>query len=268
MNRCPDFKRHAWRWLGGPVLLYFAFLVWRQFVHGVNLLQQGEVAMGAFESVISAVTGGMHVSLLRAWFRDFSIPRKKPLMIPDSILADVYEHFARAAVAEFNTRGLVPPHFFAVVLDPADGSVRNLIDIPDEFSARFYRDAAAKDTVRGFVRFLLSEKSPFRTILAAADFPVPDLVVQISEAWMAEEIRPLGETIDLNAPMTPPSERPDRREGILTCVHSLNHTVAGYCPIHAAPRRAEYQALQGLKELTGRMSMNPPPSEDASVTKH
>lgn len=273
MKRWTDFIPHPAHGVWGAVLIALALLVWPSFVTGMRLLEEGRIVLGGILIAISACAGGVHVRSFRGWLqlrrRLTTISRKKPTMMTDRHFAEAYKHFATKAVEEFNEAGSVSPKFFAVAVDETNGDVIAAIVVPPQLAAQFYRDDNSKDWVKPMVRFMLDAKSPIHDILTAADIPPPDLVVQISEAWQAFEEAPREGAVDLTQPRTPPSERPDRTECIAVFVHSINRTEVGFSPIHTEPtRRAEYAPMFDDVIKTGRMMMNPPPSEDPTVTKH
>jgi len=187
--------------------------------------------------------------------------------IPDAMYEKVYEHFAQAAVRYFNAKGEQAPFFFAVQINAAANEFTCLGAVPSEASAMFYRNEAARNHIKYLISAFLSDASPLRQQLAE-DNQAPDLIIQVVEVWLAHQIYAKGDKIDLTQPPPLPSESPDRREAVAVMVHSLNRTVVGYCPIGGSPRQASYAPCDLAGGLTGRMSMNPLPSEDATITKH
>jgi hypothetical protein len=175
------------------------------------------------------------------------------MTISAALYQQIYDSFARSAVEQFNQDGELPVAFFGLQLD-CEAKVVHMVPIPTPPS---------QDLVKPFLHLLLDNDSPLRETLAAQGAPLVDVIVQINEVWLANELRPAGETIDLTK-VTPASERPDREEGIGILIHSATETIFGSCPILATPtRHAEYAPLIMDAHIVGRMSMN----EDAAV-KH
>lgn len=204
--------------------------------------------------------------------------RHRPLMEPPkpvthATYAAVYEKFARMAIDQFNDRGEMPHTFYGVTVDDAatDGdevNVTSVIEFGGDFAGGFYRDDSRKNLIKPFIRALLHGDTPLRRKLIANKVPLPNLVVQVSELWMATDIIASGATTDLRSPV-PPSERPDHQEGIGVFVHSINKTVAQCCPIRNTPQRhAEFAPVENIEWMTGRISMSPESGDDPNITKH
>lgn len=254
----------------GAVMLLLALMVWPQFVSGVHLLQEGKIATGCILIAISALAGGIYVRAFQRWLQHrrtyFTTLREQPIMISDSVFNDVYDHFAHRAVEEFNECGQVPPRFFAINIDN-EGAIRGVIGIPEQIAGQFYRDDGRKEAIKPLIHYLLDKQSPFRDIITEAGVPPPNLVVQICEAWTVERMAPPGGAVDVSKVI--PCEQPDRQECIGVFVHSHNRTEVGFSPIRTEPtRRAEYAPLPKYAFSTGRMLMNPAPSEDPTISKH
>lgn len=171
----------------------------------------------------------------------------------DADFGAAYDVFARCAVEVFTQQGEVQPQFFAVMLGEESGTMEGYEVVDPRFVHRLYQSSETKDLIKPVIHMLLADDSPIQKARRKHGKPRPDLVVQISECWMAKEIErdEAGEVI-------PPSERADRTEAVVVAVHTLTRTELGYCPILDVPtRHCEFVPIKvGDATYTGRMSMS------------
>ncbi|SRR5258705_9010392 len=153
---------------------------------------------------------------------------------------DIYEHYARTAVKNFNQDGQCFPQLHALWCDPGQGEITNIVVIDSRLVIKFFEDSTMKQAMMLFVDGMLTLPPPTRV---DEDRPA-DFVVQISEAWaVTRQSKAAADAV------TAPSKCADRREVIIISVHSKNRTFSGACPIHDAPtRHAEYN---GMMTTTG-----------------
>lgn len=113
-----------------------------------------------------------------------------------------------------------------------------------------------KDIFAELVRQLVTDGSRLRETLADVR---PDMVVQITEAWMQNVRGKTKEEAEAEFEKYGSVEAmPTRQEAIVLIFHSQDCSVMGMCPIIDKPRRAEIGHLQPAQggRITGRMSMS------------
>lgn len=183
-------------------------------------------------------------------------------MYPLEQLAPVYEYFAKKAVELFNTEGSVTPQFFMVGLGTSPAApILSLSAVDPRMVQSLLSSSKDKDMVKPLLRMLLNDDSPLRTMMKKKNLALPDVVVQINEAWMATPERSPGwEEFEGSL-----ENLPGRQEAIVVAVHGPLQSAMGICPIDDTPvRRARYQELESRVLMAGRMSMNEEyPDEDA-----
>lgn len=179
----------------------------------------------------------------------------------------VFKVYADKAVKHFNMTGEHPPQLFAVKLGKQPGELERTQSL-HKVAAHAFSSGGSKDAFAGVLRELTTPGSDLRKAAAAMGAVIPDIVVQINEAWVAHETRPKGvRTSDfLKQQRTPPSERPDRGEVILIVLHTTGFSTMGMCAISDTPTR--HAAISVTPEetavMTGRMSMT---QDDAETSK-
>ena len=90
----------------------------------------------------------------------------------------------------------------------------------------------------------------FHKHLIKQGFQKPEMVVQISEAWVSKNLK----SREVNG--FKPSEDPNRTEAILIALHTPDRSLIGMCPIVNEPtRHAEYGELELDARNFGRMSL-------------
>ena len=184
------------------------------------------------------------------------MPNTKSLRLyPLEQLATVYEYFAKKAVELFNTEGSVTPQFFMVGLGTsAAAPIISLSAVDPRMVQSLLSSSKGKDMVKPLLRMLLNDDSPFRTMMKKKNLALPDVVVQINEAWMTTPERSPGWK-EFEGSL---ENLPGRQEAIVVAVHGPLQSAMGICPIDDTPvRRARYQEMEsGAVLMTGRMSMN------------
>lgn len=170
-------------------------------------------------------------------------------------LAKLYEKFAREAIRIFDLNGELDPTLLLVDLDEHDVSRASVIaQVEPDLVRAFYSSEATKIALSSFIAELL-DTPPDPEVIGLNRV---DLVVQIVEAWSAEERdeKKLG-TLS-------PSKHPARKECIIVVLHSKLGPVMGVSFIHDTPtRHAEFGKLRLDLELKGRLV--PPQSRRQSL---
>ncbi len=185
-----------------------------------------------------------------------------PPHYPHETLAPVYRHFAHIAVDIFNREGEVSPQFFMVTLDTSKASnIKSMSAVDPRMVQSLMTNGRTKDLVKPLLKMLLDAESPFRKMLKNRKVDLPDVVVQVNEAWMAtSDVVPGGTEYAGSL-----QDLPGRKETLIVVVHTRYQSLMGMCPIEDTPKRhAEFRDVEkdGMM-MGGRMSMNeeaPPPS--------
>jgi hypothetical protein len=169
----------------------------------------------------------------------------------------VFASFAPDAVDIFNADGKVNPMLFCVTLGAQSGEISAMGAFDPDFVAGFYNDRTGrgKDVLRVFIQGLTTPGSPMRAAMQEDQHLLPDIVVQISEAWMGTATS-AEHWAALKAKYGSVEHVPGRTEGILIALHSSGYSTLGSCPILGNPRRAELGTLTTEDGVfTGRLSM-------------
>lgn len=164
----------------------------------------------------------------------------------------VYEFFAAQAVGLFNENHDIAPQLFLVYLeDLPEPLIAALGAIDPGTVAKLHQSSDSKEVLGALIRELLVRgMPPSATPRLPEGMPaVPDLVVHISEAWMAT-----GGDID-----TPPSQRADRREAVMVTVHMPDRSFLGLCPIDTKTRHCELGKLDMQLEVAGKLAVHDEP---------
>lgn len=184
-----------------------------------------------------------------------------PAHYPHEVLAPVYRHFAHIAVDIFNREGEVSPQFFMVTLDTSKPSnIKSMNAVDPAMVQALMTNGRTKDLVKPLLKMLLDGESPFRKMLKNRKVDLPDLVIQVNEAWMAtSDVVPGGTEYSGSL-----KDLPGRKETIIVVVHTRYQSLMGMCPIEDTPKRhAVFRDVEkdGMT-MMGRMSMNEeaPPS--------
>jgi hypothetical protein len=160
----------------------------------------------------------------------------------------IYEIFAKKAVQIFNEEGVATPQLFLIF--KADSDRPEFFGFPPEFVSVLLSTEEGKDNFKPFLQRVLADDG-FHAHLASGGHPKPEIVVQISEAWISNL-----SGRDPNKVKVKPSSDPHRTEAILVALHSLDCTVIGLCPIFDEPtRHAEYRELEPETRNVGRLSL-------------
>ncbi len=171
---------------------------------------------------------------------------------PWSALAAVHDHFAHTAADLCNAGQDVSPQLFVVEL-AAEGQMERTVAMPPDLLANFYSSDGGKDLLALFMRQALTPGSNLRTGLAQKLGVRPDVLVQVTEVWLAtgpdmERLLSSGRIRDL----------PSRQEAVLVALHLPELTIPVVHPIKTKPRRCErapFPLLSDLPAATGRFLM-------------
>lgn len=154
-------------------------------------------------------------------------------------ITHLYEFFAKTAVKLFNESVLkeCAPQLFLLELELGrSGIIKRMVPVHPDMAAMFFQSDPAKDLLSLFLRRMLGPETlaASEEMQSALGLGHVDAVVQISEAWLAHGAHD----------KRPPSERPDRQEVVLVCVHTREGSFMGMNPIQDHPeRRCEFQPL-------------------------
>jgi hypothetical protein len=170
-----------------------------------------------------------------------------------------WQAMAPVAIDEFNSKGEVSPKLFMLTFGDQPGEVASFGAFdPRLIYALFHKELShGKDIFAELVRQLVTDGSTLREQLADVR---PDMVVQITEAWMQNVRGKTKEQAEAEFEKYGSVEAmPTRQEAIILIFHSQDCSVMGTCPITDNPRHAEIGQLQPAQgaRLTGRMSMSP-----------
>lgn len=173
----------------------------------------------------------------------------------------LFRLYGDKAVKRFNMTGNHPPQLYSVKLGKEPGQIAKTMNL-NKIAPIFHNGVSNKNVLRGLLQQLTTPGSEIRKMAGAMGVIAPDIVVQINEAWFAQDMRPEGMSDDEFKAFkardhVPPSERPDREERIAVFLHAYQHTSMGLCPIVDKPKRhAEMGELQPEDgKMTGRLSM-------------
>jgi hypothetical protein len=173
----------------------------------------------------------------------------------------LFRLYGDKAVKRFNLTGNHPPQLYSVKLGKEPGSIEKTMSL-NKVAPMFHNGASNKNMLREMLKQLTTPGSEIRKMAGAMGVIAPDIVVQINEAWFAQDIRPEGMSVDEFKAFkarehVPPSERPDREEKIAVFLHAYNYTTMGDCPIVDKPKRHAVmgELLPEGGKFTGRLSM-------------
>ena len=163
------------------------------------------------------------------------------------LMKSIYDSFAKKAVEIFNQEGQAESQLF-VIFD-SDSEKRAFFAFPPAFASEILNTESGKDRLKPLLHRILSDQS-FHKHLIKQGFKKPQMVVQISEAWVSKNLK----SRDGNG--FKPSEDPNRTEAILIALHTPDRSLIGMCPILDQPtRHAEYGELELDARNFGRMSL-------------
>ena len=163
------------------------------------------------------------------------------------LMKSIYDSFAKKAVEIFNQEGHAESQLF-VIFD-SDTADRAFFAFPPAFASEILNTESGKDRLKPLLHRILSDQS-FHKHLIKQGFQKPEMVVQISEAWVSKNLK----ARDGNG--FKPSEDPNRTEAILIALHTPDRSLIGMCPILDQPtRHAEYGELELDARDFGRMSL-------------
>jgi hypothetical protein len=168
----------------------------------------------------------------------------------------VFKEFASNAVKAFNEEGEALPMLFCITLGDEPGSIEQFNPVHPASVIEFYRNGEkGKDMLGEVIHLLTTPGSPVRIGLHEAGAAMPDIVVQISEAWMADQAMPEKDLDALYDKHESIEHFPGRKEIIFIALHTTGHTTMGLCPILDNPRHAEVGKLMLDRQWIGRMCM-------------
>lgn len=178
--------------------------------------------------------------------------------LPDwSLLESLHKHFASVAANMVNNGQEVSPQLFLIGLQQGKPPFA-MAAVPAEMTNQFFRDDKGKDALAQFLRQSLMPASNFREALTKELGFGPDVVVQISEAWMAS----LSEGEDFSSVRKGQqrvSERADRKEVLLVTLHMEHFSIPVMHPIESGPPRhcelTEFPDKHALGQFGGRLAM-------------
>jgi len=163
------------------------------------------------------------------------------------LMKSIYDSFARKAVEIFNQEGYAESQLF-VIFD-SNTADRAFFAFPPAFAQEILNTESGRDRFKPLLHRILSDQS-FHKHLIKQGFQKPEMVVQISEAWVSKNLKSRG----VNG--FKPSEDPNRTEAILIALHTPDRSLIGMCPIVDEPtRHAEYGELELDARNSGRMSL-------------
>lgn len=173
----------------------------------------------------------------------------------------LFRLYGDKAVKRFNLTGNHPPQLYSVKLGKEPGQIAKTMSL-NKIAPMFHDGTSNKNALRTMLTQLTTPGSEIRKMAGAMGAIAPDIVVQINEAWFAQDIRPEGMSVDefkafKDRDHVPPSERPDREERIAVFLHAYQHTSMGLCPIVDKPKRHAVmgELLPEDGKLSGRLSM-------------
>jgi hypothetical protein len=169
----------------------------------------------------------------------------------------VFKQFSEMAVKAFNEDGEAQPMLFCITLDDEPGSIKEFNPVHPGSVVQFYQNGDdGKDMLSEVIKLLTTPGSPIRIGLQEAGAAMPDIVVQIAEAWIAAAPKPIKDVEALYDKHKSIEHFPGRKEVILVALHTTGYSAIGTCPILENPRRAEPGALAPIDIRTiGRLSM-------------
>jgi hypothetical protein len=94
----------------------------------------------------------------------------------------IYETFAHKAVEIFNEEGVATPQLFLIF--KADSDRPEFFAFPPAFAGSLLNTEEGKDNFKPFLQRALADDG-FHAHLASRGYPKPEIVVQISEAWIS-----------------------------------------------------------------------------------
>ena len=163
------------------------------------------------------------------------------------LMKSIYDSFAKKAVEIFNQEGHAESQLF-VIFD-SDTADRAFFAFPPAFASEMLNTESGKDRLKPLLHRVLSDEK-FHRHLSDLGFQKPQMVVQISEAWVSKNLK----SRDGNG--FKPSEDRNRTEAILIALHTPDRSLIGMCPIVDEPtRHAEYGELDLDARNFGRMSL-------------
>jgi hypothetical protein len=163
------------------------------------------------------------------------------------LMKSIYDSFAKKAVEIFNQEGHAESQLF-VIFD-SDSERRAFFAFPPAFASEILNTESGKDRLKPLLHRVLSDEN-FHRHLSDQGFQKPQMVVQISEAWVSKNLK------SRNVNGFKPSEDPNRTEAILIALHTPDRSLIGMCPIVDEPtRHAEYGELELDGRNFGRMSL-------------
>jgi hypothetical protein len=171
----------------------------------------------------------------------------------------VWQAMAPQAVADFNENGEVSPKLFMLTLGGEPGEIRQFAVMDPALIHRFFhkKEARGKDAMSILMRLLLTPGSPMRGAMLDQGMPLPDILVQISEAWTQNVKGKTKEEAEAEYNRYGSVEAmPDRTECVLVALHAHGYSTMGMCPIRDNPRHAELGKLAPPEgTIVGRFSM-------------
>jgi hypothetical protein len=174
-------------------------------------------------------------------------------------LEAVWQKIAPQAVEDFNKNGEVSPKLFMLTLGSEVGEVRGFGAVDPGLIHQFFHQEQAhgKDAMAILMRLLLTPGSPIREAMLEQGVPLPDVLVQISEAWSQNVMGKTKEEAEAQYNKYGSIEAmPDRTECVAVFLHIHGYSTMGMCPIKDNPRHAELGQLAPVDgTFTGRFSM-------------
>ena len=163
------------------------------------------------------------------------------------LMKSIYDSFAKKAVEIFILEGYAESQLF-VIFD-SNTADRAFFAFPPAFASEILNTESGRDRFKPLLQRILSDQG-FHKHLIKQGFQKPQMVVQISEAWVSKNLK----SRDGNG--FKPSEDPNRGEAILIALHTSDRSLIGLCPIVDEPtRHAEYGELELDARNFGRMSL-------------
>ena len=135
------------------------------------------------------------------------------------------------------------------VIFDSDTENRTFFAFPPAFAQEILNTESGRDRFKPLLHRVLSDEN-FHRHLRDQGFQKPQMVVQITEAWVSKNLK----SRDVNG--FKPSEDPNRTKAILIALHTPDRSLIGMCPILDQPtRHAEYGELELDARNFGRMSL-------------